>query len=59
MARKNDAIGVEISREAQQCIDRQVAGGPKCHVCKVCSEDFFFDQICSEVEGTYDGEPRQ
>jgi hypothetical protein len=58
MAREKEVASVDISREQKECIAQQAAGLPPCQRCETCRDEFFFDQICAEVEGTYDGEIR-
>ena len=43
----------ELSPEQRAYITRQEAGLPRCGRCQTCRDDFFFEQICDEVEGTY------
>jgi hypothetical protein len=33
--------------------DRRTACDGNCGRCQACQDDFFFQQICDEVEGTY------
>jgi hypothetical protein len=47
----------ELSPE-DGCVVRQNAGLPKCGRCQTCADQFFFDQVCSEVEGDYENETK-
>jgi hypothetical protein len=47
----------ELSPE-DACIIRQNAGLPSCGKCQTCADQFFFDQVCSEVEGDYESETK-
>jgi hypothetical protein len=47
----------ELSPE-DACVVRQNAGLPPCGKCQTCADQFFFDQVCSEVEGDYENETK-
>jgi hypothetical protein len=39
--------------------DKRTACNGNCGRCQACQDDFFFQQICDEVEGTYYGKTVQ
>jgi uncharacterized protein (DUF2237 family) len=48
-----------LSTAQRACIAQQAAGLAACGHCQTCRDDFFFQQICAEVEGTYEDETIQ